>query len=226
MTSSRLGQRAREPFAASPRDCAPIGASVERLLAREVGDAEAAADVERCARAPARARASSMRELERLVLRLDDGFGAQVLRAAEDVEADEVERQRRRGARASPARARRRRRTASAPPPIFMPERLELEVRDSRARRRARAWLRPRASSRETLAVSRSDSRLTRDAGRERGCSSSSSRLARAREADVARGDAPVASATRSSPAEATSRPSTSRRHVRDDAGIGFAFIA
>ena len=62
------------------------------------------------------------RKRDRLLLRLDDRFGAQVLRAAEDVKADELERQR---AQARAARAGTR--SASmpncfGPPPIFMPE--------------------------------------------------------------------------------------------------------
>ena len=65
---------------------------VERLLAGKVRNAEAAADVEQRARAPARARRAD-RELHRFLLRLDDRLGAQILRAAENVKAAKLERQ-------------------------------------------------------------------------------------------------------------------------------------
>ena len=52
------------------------------------------------------------------------------------------------------------------------------------------------------------------------------SRLARAGEADLVPDRHPASSATFSSPAEATSMPSTSPRHEATSAGIGLAFIA
>src|SRR5258706_1840748 len=74
------------------REPASRRAQVERLVAGEVGDAEAAARIE-AARRRGRVRCEAQRELDRLLLRLADRGGAKVLRAAENVKAPEVERQ-------------------------------------------------------------------------------------------------------------------------------------
>ena len=63
---------------------------VERLLAGKVRDAEAAADVEQAHRR-GRVLGEPERQLDRLLLRFLDRVGAQVLGAAEDVKALEVE---------------------------------------------------------------------------------------------------------------------------------------
>ena len=103
------------------------------------------------------------------------------------------------------------------PPPIFMPEDLSSKSGLTRTATRAGA-ARSRSPTRASTLDFARRLDVDQDAGGDR-LAQLGVALARAREADLARFTAGVASATRSSPAEATSSPSTSARHVGDERG-------
>src|SRR5690606_19501693 len=71
-----------------PPDCDDIQARI----AREIGNAKAAADIDEMDW-PGRNACEADRKLQGFSLRLDDGLGTQVLRAREDMKPHEVERQ-------------------------------------------------------------------------------------------------------------------------------------
>ena len=160
------------------RGSAPIAARSSGCVLVEVRDAEAAAEVEVADRASAHVSASSQRELDRLALRLAEDLGVQVLRAGEDVEAEEVEVGR---ARAPPSSAG----TCSAstpnccgPPPIRIPEPLTWKSGLTRTATRGRTPSRsPIATTRSRLGLRL---QLDRDAGGD-GLRQLGRRLARAR---------------------------------------------
>src|SRR6185437_13535343 len=88
-----LGFRQSLPGTCGKR--AHVGAhstQIQARLTRKVGYAEAAADVEQAYRRGG-VGAQPYRQLQGLVLRLDDRLGAQILRTGEDVQADERQRQ-------------------------------------------------------------------------------------------------------------------------------------
>ena len=93
---------------------------VERQLAGEVGDAEAAADVERLHR---RARLGQVDgEIDGLALRFADGFRREALRARKDVEALELESADGRSPSAKPGTCSASMPNCLGPPPMRMPD--------------------------------------------------------------------------------------------------------
>ena len=193
-----------------PRGCAPIGARSSGCSPGKVRDAETAADVEHphrrgrvAATVAARARRSCA-ALRRSPRR------CRFCEPAEDVKAFE-----RRARRADLRAAASGTRSASmpncfGPPPIFMPEDLSSKSGLTRTATRAGATRRSR-QSREHAHLAR---RFDVDAGRRpRPPARARRRVLPGPAKLISRGSTPASSATRSSPPEATSRPSTSARH-------------
>jgi hypothetical protein len=108
------------------------------------------------------------------------------------------------------------------PPPIFMPE--DLSSKSGLTRTATRAAREDRAAMSAARRASRNDSRLIRMPALT-ACASSRSVLPGPAKLISCAG-MPLSSATRSSPPEATSRPSTRPARWQTSAGIGLAFMA